>query len=871
MEHLLERGGELEQLAARIGRVASGEGGSVIVEGPAGIGKSRLLAEALGRAGRELRVLSARGTQLEREFSFGVVRQLIAPELGDRREALLAGAAAPAAAVFGDLQADDGASFGALHALYWLVLNLAEDRPVLLAVDDLQWCDRPSLLFLAYLARRLEGQPILLLAGVRSAEPGTDAALLAEIARDPAATSIRLRPLSPEAVAAFVEERLGAADETFAATCLETTGGNPLLLTQLVTALRGVRPAAEHAPMVRDIGSHAVSQTVLLRLARLPAEATPVAQAVAVLGDGAGLHAVAELAGLDERRAAEATRALTHAEILSPAPALTFVHPLIRDAVYRELPERARRHARAATILRDRGAPTEHIAAQLLNVPPRGEGWAASLLVEAGRDAMHAGAADSAATYLRRALEEPPPAADRAQVLLELGVAESLTNGPAAAEHLARAYETLADPAARTAAAALLGRALMFMGTADDAAAIAARAAADAPDEDLRMQLEAFGFMTTIFGAGDPGRLAELRAYREPPGDGPGARMLAALAAWEWACSDGTAAEAARLALAALSGDVLLRADNALICFAAIITLVIGDRPEAAAVWERSLAEAHRRGSLFSMSSNHLWYGFSLLRRGELADAEDALRAAHDEYTLWGMGPHATSLAATFLADVLLERGRPADAARLLEELAPVNPGGNSWGWWLSTRAAVLTAQGDTRAAIAVADELGRLCEQIIDPARYWWRSLKAQALGPTEEAIALARDELVLTRRFGAPSLLGRTLRVLGTLEDDPDTLREAVAVLEGSTARLELAKALAALGELQRALELALMCGADGLVQQLHAAGARPRDAAAPTERERRIADLAAAGRTDREIAQELYVTPQTVVNARRKLGIA
>ena len=168
-DELFERGRELEELAACLERGAAGHGGLVVVEGPAGIGKSRLLGAARARAAGSMRVLTARGSELEGEFAFGVVRQLFEAELAapERRRALLAGAAAPAAAVFGEPDAGSGggASFASLHGLFWLVLNLAEERPLLLAVDDLHWCDRPSLLFLAYLARRLESQPVVLLAG----------------------------------------------------------------------------------------------------------------------------------------------------------------------------------------------------------------------------------------------------------------------------------------------------------------------------------------------------------------------------------------------------------------------------------------------------------------------------------------------------------------------------------------------------------------------------------------------------------------------------------------------------------------------------------------------------------------------------------
>ncbi len=258
MTPLVEREREVAALAALLDAVADGEGRAAWIEGPAGIGKSTLLTEARRHASDAgAHVLAARGSELEREFPFGVVRQLFEAVVADREQAL-AGAAAPAAAVFGDTGMSEGdVSFAALHGLFWVALNLAAEGPLLLAIDDLHWCDRPSLRFVAYLARRLEGQPILVATTVRTGEPGTDVSLLGEIAHDPSTVAVRPVPLSAEAVRALVRERLGAeADEPFCAACHEATGGNPLFLRQLLTALEAdhVRPDAEHARVVLEIG-----------------------------------------------------------------------------------------------------------------------------------------------------------------------------------------------------------------------------------------------------------------------------------------------------------------------------------------------------------------------------------------------------------------------------------------------------------------------------------------------------------------------------------------------------------------------------------------------------------------------------------------
>jgi DNA-binding NarL/FixJ family response regulator len=914
---LLERERELAELDALIEQACEGRGRSAVVEGPAGICKSRLIAEARSRAERSTLVLSARGSELEREFSFGVVRQLFETAVANpqRRERLLAGAAAPAASVFGEPDAArasgaDGASFAALHGLFWLTLNLAEERPLLLAIDDLHWCDRPSLLFVAYLTRRLETVPILLLAGLRTAEPGTDAALLGEIAQDPPAVSIRPAPLSDGAVGALVGERLGSApDDAFRAACRDSTGGNPLLLQQLIAALRGegVRPDAASAGLVRDIGPRAVSRTVLLRLARLPAEATAVARWLAVLGEGASLPTLAQAAGVDETSVAEATRWLAQAEILRPDPPLGFVHPLVRDAVYHELPpgERELQHARGADVLRNAGAPAEEVAAQLLHTSAPGEAWAAELLTEAGRRAMRSGAPDSAVAYFQRALDEQPPDGARPQLLLELGVAEALISGPAATEHLRAAYESIEDPVARGMAVNVLGRTLLFAGSADEAAALAGRAAAELPSElaELRSVLEALDLMTSFFRAGFPELLERAKAYRgRPAADGAGTNLLAAIASVQWAYTEGSADECAELALAALAGGALLAVDDNLISICPIVTLALADRDEAVGACEALRDHAHRQGSLFSASAFHGWWGFTLLRRGDLAEAEEMLRTSDAQAELWGFAGTAQVYLSALLSDTLLARGDTAAARRVLERTPYAADGSDRWRWWLNSKLELLLAERRDEEGLEAADEFDRHYGALVNPAAARSGSARARALhrlGQADEALELMSENLRLARRWGAAGTVARALRELGELQGEAGLplLAEAVEVVDGSLARLEHARALAALGAalrrarrptearepLREALELASRCGAEGVVEharsELHASGARPRrealsGPAALTPSERRVVDLAAAGQTNRDIAQELYVTPKTVEvhlsNAYRKLGI-
>jgi DNA-binding CsgD family transcriptional regulator len=904
-------------LAAAVDAAADGTAGLVLVQGPAGIGKSRLLAEARALAEeRGLCVRSARGGELERDFPFGVVRQLFESLLADESERaqLLSGAARAAAPVFGQ---DDpqGAgeplgegTFAALHGLFWLTVNLCSEGALLLAVDDLHWCDSASLRFLAYLARRLEDLPVVLVASLRSSEPETDQAILEELISEPHAQLLIPGPLTAAAAAEVVRDRLGEGVETaFAEACHSSTDGNPLLLNELLKALGSDRvpPDAAHVHLVAELGPKAASRAVLLRLARLSLDALQVARAIAVLGDGAEFTIVAKLAELEASAVAAAIRELVRAEILRPEPPLGFVHALVQAAVYHDLApgERELYHERAARLLVELGAPKEQIAAHLLVIPGRGADWVVEVLRGAADTAVAKGDFDSAISSLRRALAEPPRADLRLELLLELAPAEMSTSLAPAAVHYRAAYEIAREPSERGQAAHGLARALLFLDAPDEAADVAARAAREFPHEleDLARRLEAVEFFSLFFGAEPHGdRLQRLRAYRViDPAEGVGARMIAAVAALDWAESAGPVERVCALARAALGGDRLIGEGRGLMTQAAIVPLALADLDEAVDWWDALRAEAYRKGSVFVVASVQLWGGYTRYLRGELVEAESEMRASLETSKLWGM---ATPWASPILAEVLVERGAADEARALLEDAGSPRAGSNHAILLDRARMRVLLAEGRAEEALAHADAFERHARWNCHPRFVPWRSLKAQALdrlGRHDEAAALAGEELAIARGWGSPGTVGRSLRVVGTIlrTDGIAHLEEACALLEQAPARLEHAKALAALGAalrrarkptearepLRRALELADICGAQPLVDEvraeLYATGARPRTTAlrgvrALTASERRVADLAAGGQTNRDIAQTLYVTPKTVEvhlsNAYRKLGI-
>ncbi len=382
---LLERERELETLRDGVDRACAGEGTLLLIEGPAGAGKTVLAREARGAAERaRMMPLEARGSELEQPFAFGVVRQLLEPVISkDPGQAdLFAGGAGPAARLFepGErLPLDAVAGFEALHSLYWLVVNIADRSPVLVLVDDCQWADRDSLRFLAYLAQRIEGLPVTMLLTGRPPDAGGDetGTLWVQLASRPAAAALYPRPLSQSAAVTLTRERLGAdAAEEFCRACHTATGGNPLFLRELLRALAAaeVVPSAAAASAIQDVGPAVVSRFVLHRLAALGPAATELARAVAVLGDDSEPLLAGRMSGLSQDDAREAADDLVRADIFLPAERLGFVHPIVRAALYEDLApgERQARHAAAAEALAREGASAERVTAHLLLTPPTG-------------------------------------------------------------------------------------------------------------------------------------------------------------------------------------------------------------------------------------------------------------------------------------------------------------------------------------------------------------------------------------------------------------------------------------------------------------------------------------------------------------------
>src|SRR3984885_4336703 len=401
---LLDRTPELSAIDAALSSAVLGKGSTLLVEGEAGIGKTRLLLEARKRAADAgMTVLSARAAEFEGGYAWGVVRQLFDPLLRARGGRLLRGDAAALAGPALSHGSRPGVedAFSVLHGLYWLTVDVTQRASLLLAVDDLHWADRPSLNFISHLVRRLDGLPLLLVLTVREPRSATvqERVATASLAAEAGVSVLRPSALGAAACAELVRTGLGADPApAFLQACREATGGNPLLVNALLASLaaEGVRGRADEVPRLLRLAPGTVSRCVLLQLARMAPSALAAARAVAVLGTAATTARAGRLAGLDEDVWAEAVGALMAERLVEGDRALRFVHPLVRSAVYQELapPLRQRWHQRAARMLDGEGARAEEVAIHLLAAGTSGDDWVVDRLRKAAGAACRRGAAD---------------------------------------------------------------------------------------------------------------------------------------------------------------------------------------------------------------------------------------------------------------------------------------------------------------------------------------------------------------------------------------------------------------------------------------------------------------------------------------------
>ncbi|TWP46102.1 AAA family ATPase [Lentzea tibetensis] len=911
----LERDSELRRIEAALESATRGEGRVVLIEGRAGIGKTRLVhaTRELAKA-RGFGRLQAVGDALESAMAWGVVRQMVERSVsrysGEIREKILAGPSGAALKALDQAVVDPSEAELArtLHSLWWVAVDLSSTRPLLITVDDAHWADLSSLQFLVYLSRRIADLPIALVVATRP--PAENTGPLAQLSVSRQAERLLPRPLSTEALGALMCDRRPAAEVVAAVHA--ASGGNPFLAGVLVDELAALALPLDQASTAERVGRLGPSTVFRAALGRVSAEAVRLAGAAAVLGTGSDPWLAGELAGLDASELSGAVEALAAANVLtSDDDHLVFAHPVVREAVLTDLGPvaRAALHARAATSLLAANAPVDRVAAHLVQAPKGTLPDAAGVLRRAATALLAAGDAATAVAHLTRAIDEAP---DDAGLRAELGRALLRCGDAAEAQRQLRAAAAgLPDAelvAAAASATAVVDGPLAAIAELTDA--IRTR-----PGGDGRLHLEArLAVIRSFLPDQRQAASDHLTSYAALSGGTPDERTLLGLLAQMGRYEVWPADEVAATAVRALAGgayfdDATGSTDAMVAWLVALLALVSADGvADASREIDRARLRVRAHGSPveYAMVANADM--FLKWRLGDVtfvdAEANGALAAVRDEEPV----PQVVALRATsthFAAYAAFERGDLDGAADALaafdaEQSLRMMP----TIWLHEPRALLALARGNPQLALSEAYlQRDQMRAVGVDPPTIPWREPAARALlqlGDEATALALAEEQLVVARKWGAATEVGVALRLLA--HADPARrlalLTDSVSALERSPARLQRARSLVDLGEALRVarrrtdareplhlgIKLAAECGSSVLrtraVKALEALGDRPRRQVfagpeALTASERRVADLAALGRANREIAQELFVTPKTVENhlgrIYTKLGIS
>jgi len=912
---LVQRQSELAAIELAVKRAQFGRGGLVLLFGVAGIGRSSLIAAAVEAArARDFTVLCARGSMLERDYAFGVARQLLGGAIAGlppaTRRSLFEGAAAGAREPLGfssDSKATH-AEYAQIEALHSVAERLAAEMPLMIAVDDLQWCDRLTLDFLCYLGHRATELPIVIVGSWRPGEPRARAGRLQALAADRDTLFLTLRALDPSGVTELLEREFpGGADREFVDACFQRTGGLPLLVVELIRAVAST-PTTDPLRRMRSAMPETVRRYVIAYLARQPRRSRVLAEAIAVLGAEVPLGRASEVADLARNEARTAADALVRGGLLNHGEGLSYVAPLLRDALYGAISPlaRAELHAAAARILAAAGEELS-AAGHLLHAEPEGAAEVAELLRAAGQRALDRGDLPAAGRYLRRALAELDGDVWGGSAFAQLGYVELELGRPHdALEALMAAMMLASDPAERAERSMLaadaaevaggLPEALSVLGAAQrDGGGVAGELARElqAKADILRLCRDAEGCRVDALGCDAGADRAAVGALDTSGMSCAELSVVASMAVLDVRFRAPAIAERCAAALGEYSplDDAQGLAPFYLMCRSALLSGAADD-VDAAVTRLRSpsaarsagvecvcaalslqravsrgdlrLADSCRAGAVMSVASRlatALWFRIrretlvaSAVIHSELdriEEAWDALRQCCGEeepsacgdvtvFSLWLM--------------LLVTDGRGAEALTALAEAARSRPVGLSvcglaWQPW---GARAYAQAGEPDLAVRLADEhLARMREWGALPAHARALLTRAMVDGDPDHALALMGDAVELLARCESPLERARVRVELGSL------LRRA-------------GQRKAAREQLTLGADQAHHCGAVAVARrarsELLRIGARPRRGAfsgvdSLTVGERRVAELAADGLTNRQIANTLTVSIKTV----------
>ena len=905
MDEPVERAAELSQLAEVVRNAQIGNGQVCVIEGPSGIGKSRLLKACAELAdAAHVRVARVLCSELTRDYPFGVIHILFGPILmradSASRARALQGPASLSEPVFGSGTATD--EFAVLHGLYWLTVNLAEQGPLVLLVDDLPWADPLSQRFFAYLAERVDDLPIALIATIRSGDPGAASPWVTSVSSSATTAAIQPAALSWHAVEALLASNLpqGTVDKELVDGVVRRTGGNPFYVVALTDAIR-----ADEKPMLST--PEQVRWHITRRLTRFGSSEVAFANASAVLGNEASLRAVAQLAALADDQGVTAAENLAAGHILQSSDPVVFTHSIVRDAIYGSLDieNRLALHAKAAHVMAAAAAEPEVVAEHVLLSSKTQDRWARDALHAAGSAAARKGAPAAALRYLRRAVDATDADQIPSSLLIEVGLAEAASGEVASLQHFERALTMVTEPAEQADALFSLGATLYRFGRYPEARSAFRRGTELFGSSDQRLRFESALWSTNAHLSPTEGVPADVAELAEKSG----VREIWAVKALHESLTQPPARAAADLAARALDGGALLSARGSQCVAVHVATLALmqcNRLVEANESADAVVRHAVDHGLQLEYAEASWTRALILHARGRIDDAAADAQAALERLEPRG-NIHAHTATAV-LVHCLIDRGE-WDHAALLAGSADLDlletPFVKAYCWIAKGR--LHLSRGETKAASHVVDKLRTLLRPLNDgdlnPTLLPWRSMAAitaHRSGDGPACIRYFEEEIELAKSFDVPIALGTALRRRADTEPVAQALKTyqlAIEALDESDALLQLARAhvgvgrcltrrndlVAARRHLATALDLAHRCGAAALMTEIRyeltTAGGRPRRSALSgkeslTPTEARIARLAAQGMPSRDIAEQLFVSRNTVTwhlrNVYRKLNV-
>ncbi|RAJ56471.1 putative ATPase [Streptomyces sp. Amel2xB2] len=920
---LVGRAREMAVLKRSAEAARRGQAGLVTLQGPPGIGKTSLLHSFIASdACREMTVLHGACSEIDAGAGYGGVRALFR-SLGLSAEdaassPLLSGGARralPALATdSGSGAYESSAAYSVMHGLYWLTANLMAERPLLLALDDVHWCDERSLAWIDFLLRRSEEMPLLVVLAQRD-EAVPLASALADVAARPSSAFLELSPLSRQDVVELVGYAYqGAAESTFVRDVAALPGGNPMLLKRLLLELKsaGVRPDEHGVSRAREIAGQVVSDSVRGMLRALPEWIRTLARAAAVLGD-APAERLGALAGLPPTLVDEGVKVLRKAEILAP-DGLGLAHDLVRSAVLEDMDGDALAELRtsAALLLSDESLPPEQVANQLLLLPRLTAPWMTAVLCDAAGQAESRAAPEAAVRYLTRAREADP---DSLALRLQLARCVSQTEPAEAVRQLQAVLESPLDVRTRAGVAVQFGGVCLLAQQSPAAVRVLEEVlqqldcelGRDPGPADVELRTEVQAALLRA-GADEKSTIGQVRerasSMPAPPGDTAAQRQLLAMQALLGALgSDDVEGciDKARRAIRATGSPT----EESL--FASSFTLSLADEAEEALeALDRLLQASQRSAAAWSYVLALAIRAFVLHGIGALpealADAQTSVGIIADER--WG---HTSAMPQIALAMVLTDLGEAQRAASVLDAIERPNLDRlvTEYPWYAQVAARTRWSLGDVEGGLELLYACGRSLDEsgVANPVYLpWWLDAAGMLmdLGRTGQARGLAEHGSELAERWGTPR--AKALAGLGGGLTTPgrkgiELLVASAEMFAGSPARGEHARAEFLVGRalltegdrrsardhLRTAADLAQRCGTFKLGEMartllIEAGGRMRKMSGSPlgmlTGMERKVADLAAAGTSNRGIAEALFVTVRTVethlTSAYRKLGV-